>query len=288
MAVKSVFTIRLMRPDDLEQAFGLSTKEGWNQTVNDWSLLLNSPGSICIVAEMDKMVVGTATALNYENRIAWIGMVLVDKSLRGKGAGKLLLKYILDSLQNVESVKLDATPAGEPLYRKLGFIGEHKILRMTCEALNYIPEKSDLQDLDNIKEENFAEVLKLDRAIFGADRSYLLMNLLNNYPAKAFYLKKGNNPEGFVLGRDGTKYHYIGPVCALSHSSARDLMSKTLESINNQPVAVDVLEDKEDFIIWLESIGFMKQRQFLRMYLNRNPYPGMVDTQYLISGPEYG
>ena len=288
MPEKSSFTIRPMSHGDLDPAFNLSRNEGWNQTVKDWSLLLNCPDSVCIVAEMDNKLVGTATALKYENRIAWIGMVLVDKSLRGLGAGKLLLKHILDRLQDVESVKLDATPAGEPLYRKLGFIGEHLIIRMTCEALNQITEKIDLHDPEQIKEENFQEVLKLDRAIFGADRSYLLMNLLNNFPAKAFYLKKGNNPDGFVLGRDGIKYHYIGPVCALSNISARHLMLKTLEYLNNQPVAVDVLEDKKDFILWLESIGFVKQRQFLRMYLNRNPYPGMIDTQYLISGPEYG
>jgi hypothetical protein len=288
MPVQQAFTIRLMKPDDLDHAFNLSRNEGWNQTVKDWSLLLNSPDSVCIVAERDEMVVGTATALNYENRIAWIGMVLVDKSLRGLGAGNLLLEHILDSLQYVESIKLDATLAGEPLYRKLGFIGEHKIIRMTCEALKCITEKIDIQDLEKIKEGNFQEVLKLDRAIFGADRSYLLMNLLNNYPAKAFFLKKGNNPEGFVLGREGTRFHYIGPLCALSQDSARQLILKAMESLDGQPVAVDVIEDKEDFIIWLESIGFIRQRQFLRMYLNRNPYPGMVDTQYLISGPEYG
>jgi GNAT superfamily N-acetyltransferase len=288
MLSESAFTIRLMRPDDLDQAFVLSRSEGWNQTLRDWSLLLHCPESVCIVAEKDKMVVGTATAMNYENRIAWIGMVLVDKSLRGQGAGKLLLNNILGRLEDVESVKLDATPAGEPLYRKLGFIGEHQIIRMTCEAMIYPSEKVPVQDIDNIREENFSEILKLDRAIFGADRSYLLKNLLDNLPDKAFYLKKGNNPEGFILGRDGTRFHYIGPVCALSQISARHLMLRTLKSLNNQPVAIDVLEAKEDFVIWLESIGFVKQRQFLRMYLNRNPYPGMIDTQYLISGPEYG
>ena len=80
-----------MRPDDLEQAFGLSLIEGWNQTMNDWRILFDNPVNVCIVAEKDKRVAGTATALNHENKVAWIGMVLVDKSLRGQGAGKMLL-----------------------------------------------------------------------------------------------------------------------------------------------------------------------------------------------------
>jgi hypothetical protein len=114
------------------------------------------------------------------------------------------------------------------------------------------------------------------------------MNLLNNYPIKAFYIKRGNNPEGFVLGRDGARFNYIGPVGALSQNSARHLMIKALESLNNQPFAVNVLEDKKELIIWIESIAFVKQRQFVRMYLNRNLYPEMIDTQYLIREPEYG
>ena len=132
MTDNKIFTIRQMRAADLDQAFGLSLNEGWNQTMNDWKLLFENPENVCIVAEKDNRVAGTATALNHENKIAWIGMVLVDKSLRGQGAGKMLLENIINRLKHVESVKLDATPAGEPLYRKLGFIAEHKIFRMTC------------------------------------------------------------------------------------------------------------------------------------------------------------
>ena len=81
-----------MRADDLDQALGLSLNEGWNQTMKDWKLLFENPENVCIVAEKDNRVAGTATALNHENKIAWIGMVLVDKSLRGQGAGKMLLE----------------------------------------------------------------------------------------------------------------------------------------------------------------------------------------------------
>ena len=112
--------------------------EGWNQTMKDWRLLLDNPDNVCIVAEKDNRVAGTATALNHGNKVAWIGMVLVDKSLRGQGAGKMLLENIINRLQHIKSVKLDATPAGEPLYRKLGFIAEYKIFRMTCR----LPELS--------------------------------------------------------------------------------------------------------------------------------------------------
>jgi hypothetical protein len=50
-----------MISDDLNQAISLSISEGWNQTEKDWKLLLENPGNICIVAEYDNKVIGTAT-----------------------------------------------------------------------------------------------------------------------------------------------------------------------------------------------------------------------------------
>jgi len=277
-----------MRADDLDQAFVLSLNEGWNQTIKDWKLLFENPENVCIVAEKDNRIAGTATALNHENKIAWIGMVLVDKSVRGQGAGKLLLENIIDRLQHIESVKLDATPAGEPLYRKLGFIAEHKIFRITADCLNYSSEIVHSAEPVKTDRDNLTEVTELDRKIFGADRYNLLMKLLSGNPGRAFYLKKDNNTEGYAFGRAGSRFNYIGPVCALTHESAKKLIIKALESLNDQNIAIDILEDKVDLINWLESIGFVKQRHFVRMYLRSNPYPGIVNNQYLISGPEFG
>lgn len=288
MTGSSVFTIRTMKPDDLEQALSLSIAEGWNQTGKDWKLLLEKQDNVCIVAEKDNRLVGTATALNHGNKVAWIGMVLVDKSLRGMGAGKMLLKSIIDRLGHVESVKLDATPAGEPLYRQLGFIAEYKIYRMGSGVNNSYSEVRVPASVTYTDNGVFREILKLDSSVFGADRSYLLHNLLNTYPGKAFYIKKGDNLEGYIFGRDGSRFSYIGPVTALSQQAARDLVSKALHSVAGQSAALDIPEDKEEMIGWLTAAGFVNQRHFVRMYLGRNPYPGIVSKQYLISGPEFG
>jgi hypothetical protein len=112
--------------------------------------------------------------------------------------------------------------------------------------------------------------------------------LIENYPEKAFHIKRGDITEGYILGRDGSRFNYIGPLCTDSLQSARSLISTSLRFLIKKPVALDVPEEKREFIKWLESIGFSKQRYFIRMYLNRNPYPGIPESQYLISGPEYG
>jgi ribosomal protein S18 acetylase RimI-like enzyme len=285
---KQSFNVRPMQLSDLENAFGLSKTEGWNQTEISWRLLFENPKNICLVAEYNNKVVGTATAINHSNQLAWIGMVLVDKYLRGQGIGKMLVESIISELKNIKSIKLDATPAGQPLYQKLGFKEEHTIFRMICTSSNSLPAEVTENKPVHPDSKSFSELLELDKHFFGTDRSSLLQTLFQNYPQKVFVLKQNNKIEGYIFGRDGLCYNHLGPVFANSFVTAKILISTVLKSHENEPVAVDVLHDKEDLIKWLTTIGFEKQRQFSRMYLHKNPFPGMVENQYLICGPEYG
>ncbi|OFY75193.1 MAG: hypothetical protein A2V46_14385, partial [Bacteroidetes bacterium RBG_19FT_COMBO_42_7] len=211
-----------------------------------------------------------------------------DKSFRGRGVGKMLLTNIIGALKNVDSIKLDATPVGLPLYQKLGFIEENKIYRMINPSLQSFEKQALNYEPINIDHESFSDVLKLDKRIFGTARTYLLQTLLRNYPGKAYLIKRNKKLDGYMFGRDGVRFNYIGPVFAFSHDSARILISKALESLNNQPVALDILQDKDGLIKWLEMLGFVKQRHFIRMNFKSNSYCGLIKYQYLISGPEFG
>ena len=162
----------------------LSYSEGWNQTERDWRLLIENPLNTCLVAEHNNTVIGTATALNHSNKVAWIGMVLVEKSFRGRGVGKMLLTKIIGALNNVDSIKLDATPVGLPLYRKLGFIDEYKIYRMINPSSQSFEKQPFNYEPVNINPESFSDVLKLDKKIFGTARTYLLRLCLIFIPRK--------------------------------------------------------------------------------------------------------
>ena len=80
-----------MHYNDIEIAMHLKNEEGWNQTEKDWELLIKNSHNICLVAEYQQKVIGTATAINYSDKVAWIGMVLVNKKYRGQGVSQLNL-----------------------------------------------------------------------------------------------------------------------------------------------------------------------------------------------------
>lgn len=284
-----VFKLRQMQSGDIGSAMKLSMAAGWNQTEKDWKLFIENPENVCLLVEYDNKVIGTTTAINYSNRIAWIAMVLVDKEYRGQGVSKSLLTNIFQRLQSCKSIKLDATPEGQLVYKKFEFSDEYLITRMTNLAMNDLPSDDDHEILpETIQIVNITEVIAFDEIVFGAKRARLIESLVKEYPGKSWLLKRNKSITGVVLGREGNKYYHVGPVLASNTTDAKILISKALKERYLQPVVVDVLSDKEELIDWLQSIGFIKQRHFIRMYKNENPFPGTISKQFLICGPEFG
>jgi len=285
---KTDFIVRSMQPGDIVYAMKLSNAEGWNQTENDWKLLIESPQNVCLVAEYNKKIIGTTTAMNYANQIAWIGMVLVAKESRGQGVSKLLLTNILKKLESFESIKLDATPAGQQVYKKFDFKDEYLITRLVTGSIKDLSFDDDTRLVESIRLKDIEEIVALDEHVFGTNRGQLIESLIKRYPHKAWLLKRNNSIAGFALGRDGNKYHQVGPVFGSTINDVKMLIRKALKELINQPVIMDVLSEKEDLISWLNSIGFTMQRHFVRMYKKENLFPGIVNEQYLICGPEFG
>ena len=280
--------VRTMQTGDAAAAMKLSAAESWNQTANDWNFLIAYPGNICVAAVCEKEIIATTTVIIYSDRLAWIGMVLVNKAYRGRGISKLLLDHVFEKLESFPSVKLDATVQGQQVYKKFGFKDEYRIARMVNTAAkkiaipggNALPEQMSLQHIP--------EIIALDEIVFGVNRTPLIEMLIRTPSHKACVLIQNNHVTGFALGRDGSKYHHIGPVIAQTHSDANLLMLHALNQLTGKPVVVDILCDKEKLMHSLTVIGFSTQRYFTRMYKTENPFPGTSSKLYAICGPEFG
>ena len=280
--------IRPLQEADIEEAMKIKEAEGWNQTEKDWRLMLAHDPGQCLVAVVGSKVVGTVTPLNFNNQVAWIGMMLVSKGFRGLGIGKLLLQRVISRLKGCESIKLDATAAGMVVYTKLGFVKEYEIYRMTTVDLPKLADPKQKTAVVPASKKDITGIVKMDSELFGADRSKLIEMLLQAHPNMAWLLKREGRLSGFALGRPGSHYTQIGPVMAETANDATALISGVLKYFTGQPVVLDVLEDKQQLKDWLLALGFTVQRSFARMYLKNNAFPGVMEKQFLIGGPEIG
>ncbi len=279
--------IRPMQKRDIEQAMRLKNSEGWNQTEQDWEILLRLSPETCLVAVSDREVIGTVTALNYSNELAWIGMMLVNEKYRRKGIGSFLLKDNIKRLKGCKIIKLDATPVGRKVYIKLGFEEEYTISRMTISPL---PEQQITHSgtFTPLSPHDIQKIADLDKEVFGADRTDLIELILETYPDKALKLERDGRIAAYCLRRDGVKRNHLGPVIALTTQDAKTMLSAAMSRLAGRSVVIDVPQKKKKLLKWLGSLGFQEQRILTRMYYKTNYIPKQREREYAICGPELG
>ena len=123
--------LRALRAEDVSAAFQLSAQAGWNQTEEDWRTLLDLAPETCFGIDIRGELASTTTLICYGQRLGWIGMVLTKSKFQRRGLARKLLQHTLNvaDKMGIETLKLDATDQGQPLYTQCGFRGEHQTER---------------------------------------------------------------------------------------------------------------------------------------------------------------
>jgi hypothetical protein len=217
-------------------------------------------------------------------------MVLVDPEYRGRGFGTALLEraiHYLDAL-DLSALKLDATPQGKPLYEKLGFRSEYEIGRWTRRQ----PAGASKPPLAGVRESASPALLEsiceLDRQVFGADRSGLLMSLHKEAPELTLGILKDGTLAGYALGRQGSFADHLGPWMARDPGTARQLLEAFLAGSSRETQITDCLGAHAATGDLLKSFGFSYTRPLIRMFRGSNDYPGRPELLRAILGPEFG
>ncbi len=283
--------LRVMTKADICAAQRVKEIAGWNQTKTDWERFLEASETGCFVAELDGQVCGTATTISFENRFAWVGMVLVDPAFRGRGIGTRLLERTIEYLDalRIPSIKLDATPQGKPLYEKLGFLPEYEIERWSLRRPPVqVTELSGAGRFADPLPSLLEQIFEMDREIFGANRSFLLRSVHQEAPDFTAAITVEGRLRGYTLGRRGSFADHLGPWMANDAATARELLQRFLARSTRDVLIVDYLKSSNVAGPLLRSFGFSFTRPLTRMVRGDNTYPGSTERLCAILGPEFG
>jgi GNAT superfamily N-acetyltransferase len=269
-----------MTPADIAAGLELCRLSRWNQLAEDWRCFLDSPDGGGRIAEQENAALGTVAWLRYQPGFTWLSMMLVRPEARRGGVGTRLMEAALEALADDACVRLDATPAGEPLYRRFGFTGEYELVR--ARASGRRPPRGGAARPMQVPD--FDAVFARDREVFGADRSGLLASFHERAPEMAWIVCRGGGLAGYCFGRPGHLYRQVGPVVADDEGAARELVG----CCSGDGIAIDAPRAAADWLAWLEGAGFAIERPFLRMQRGENRSPGVPACQFAIAGPEFG
>jgi ribosomal protein S18 acetylase RimI-like enzyme len=274
--------VRGMTFEDLSLGLRLRQQAGWNQTAADWARFLSLQPDGCFVAEIDGIAAGTVTNCVFGS-VAWIGMMLVDASRRGRGIGRALMTRALAFLgeRGVRSVRLDATPLGEPLYRSLGFVEQSRLGRWEGE----LSGGEVAQGVEAGQVEDRGGILRLDREVTGTDRRRLLLELFREYPHELRVVRRGGAVVGYLTARRGARALFLGP-CLATAEAGPLLLADAWQRHAGKEVILDSPAGSAA-AAWVRQRGLCEQRQLLRM-CRGEVVEECVPQLWASSGPEKG
>lgn len=270
--------LRGLAASDLPAALELSEQAGWNQTADDWRMLIDLAPEGCLAIEVDGELAATTTLLCYGRRLAWIGMVLTKKSYRGRGFARRLLTQALSLADHmgIETVKLDATDQGRPLYETMGFRNEQAVERWTRPGTGRATEM--MFPTGEPPAENWRMA---DHRAFGADRSQLLGKLARR--SQPPFVIDGS----YWLTRPGRYSHYLGPSVCDAPRTARALIERALQTVGYRDCSWDLFPANASAAAIARELAFTPTRDLQRMVRGKDLHTNN-DLIYAIAGFELG
>ncbi len=280
----------ILKPYQAAEGVVLSEEAGWNQTEDDWRLMIEA-GTAFGLRDDDDLLAASALILPQGDEFAWISMVLVSEDFQRRGIATELLRHCIAEVEARGLVPgLDATPAGRELYGPLGFEDIFAIQRLQAgdsprwatplavpAGISILPIAAD--DVD--------AVANFDAPRYGGERRQILAHLRERQPGCAWLARLDLTGEiaGYVMGRDGRDSSQVGPLVAVDEEVATALAERALSAVEG-PVYMDVADHHEGFGAWLATRGFTPQRPFTRMLKGRTePFEDPARV-FAIAGPE--
>ncbi|MDI5984239.1 GNAT family N-acetyltransferase [Halomonas sp. M4R5S39] len=231
---------RPMLESDIPAAHALSQAVHWRHRPDDWRLLHRLGGSF--VAECGGSVIGTALWWPHGDDHASLGMVIVSPEAQGRGIGRELMNRLLEAIGE-RSTLLHATPAGQPLYERLGFevIGRvHQHQGTVAHRAPVAPPPGTC--LRAAEAGDGAALVELASRAAGMARAQVVNELLCIAEGVVIEDSDGN-PVGFGILRSFGQGDIIGPVVAPDAEHARALLSHLAATRTGSFVRIDMCDE---------------------------------------------
>ncbi len=273
---------------DISGLIQLSASVGWDYDEQEIRTVM-SAGTVYGHKNEQGTIISSAAMISYAEKLASIGMVIVNDSYRGHGLGKELTEACIRSVPDDVTIMLIATKEGKPLYEILGFDTITCVHKLISD--NYVPfhqEDGGLEyDVLPLTDIHFEQVRAMDRDAVGADRGPFLAVRIRQARQGVVVTHRNGNLAGYGLGIAGPVNMILGPIVATNHDVACCII-RELAKEHQGRLRIDVPDGQPLFVRSLEKSGFVKESQPPIMIKNSSSLPERNHTLFGIAAQIFG
>jgi GNAT superfamily N-acetyltransferase len=222
-----------------------------------------------LVAEEGGTLIGMVGAIDYQS-FAYVGMMGVRPDRQGRGVGRRLLASLLDWIEGrgIPGARLDATPEGALLYQRMGFVDAGTSLELHWSGKQLPSLETPVLAVEVASQE--AEIVALDHALFGADRTRLWRWLFGEQAGPVLVSRTaGGQLSGYLCVQEQT----LGPWGARTPEAAAALAHAAAPLIRDPRTRVMVPAQNEIGPALLEARGWAVKKSVRHMCRGRCPDP---------------
>ncbi len=276
-------TYRRMTEDDLPAAHGLTQALRWAHRLEDWQFMHRLGTGF--VAEENGTVIGTGLCWKFGNAYASLGSIIVSPEQQGKGIGRELMNMVLEELGD-RSILLCATPAGQLLYEKLGFVPTGTLNQQQGTMQQTAPIALTAGErIRPVAAGDLQALAALATRALGMPRDEVMAQVLN--VAKGVLIEKDGEVLGFSMMRRFGRGHLIGPVVAPDTERAKALIAHWAAAYAGSFVRVDVTGES-GLSTWVESLGLALMEPGVTMVRGQAPVSDGTVKQYAVLNQAIG
>jgi len=263
--------IRSLSPEDLTDAVALLEASNLGGAQANLARYLRCQPRCGWVALRDGVLAGLVTVLR-QGTAAFVGAMAVHPDHRSAGIGRALLEHAQAESRRagITTFLLEATPIGEHLYRRLGYVAEHETLILQREG-DVAAVTAQIAPSDHLA------ITALDRIATGTERDDMLALLLREGPGTTIRMRGEVVGVGLVVGER------LGPVHATQVDVGRALVDQLAPACR----VVTIPEPNQHALAAVSGHGFREARRLRRMRLGP-AVPMRTDWVWALASPGAG
>ncbi len=282
------YTIRSLEEYDIEKVIYWSRNEGFAPGYGDVGIYKNTDKQGLWIGALDSRPIGCIAGVKYNPDYGFIGLFIVDKVFRGKGFGLKLWEHVINKLDDVPCLGIEAATDRISDYQKWGFKPSSITTRWRIikhegssifDKVKQLTDKFCILDGSQIS----PEIIQLyDEKKEDSPRPHFLSDWLSHKEGSVrAILDESGSCVAFCrlrpcLLKKGSGYR-IGPLIAESPLLASLLLCNIISNYNGV-ILIDSPGINVQANILFRSMGFNSISHTIRMYKGTQPSISMKDV----------
>jgi GNAT superfamily N-acetyltransferase len=256
-----MFSVRVMRPEEISLAADWAAAEGWNPGLGDAACFATVDRDGFFLAQLDGAPAATISVVNYDECFSFLGFYIVRPDLRGRGYGLRTWQAAI-AHAGARTVGLDGVPAQQDNYAKSGFALAYRNIRFGARVASAVAPAGTVP----LAAVPFDRVEADDATVFPARRASFLRAWLGVPGHVGRALVRDGKLAAWGVVRPCRRGWKIGPLVADDRAAAEAVFGALTAAAGAGEVFLDVPEPNREALALARAQGLAPVFETARMY----------------------